>query len=101
MKNQICKLLFGTLILTGTNKASLLKYHSHPLYLAETIERDDAFDHDQLMIELESSTVNTDFLHLISVLGTDLKSTWASSGSADTHDIWKYFSKIDQEIVDV
>ena len=41
MKNQICKLLFGTLILTGTNQASILKHHSHPLYLAETFENDD------------------------------------------------------------
>lgn len=40
MKNQICKVLFGTLILTETNHASILKYQSHPLYLAETFERD-------------------------------------------------------------
>ena len=95
MKNQICKLLFGTLILTGTNQASILKHHSHPLYLAETFENDDAFDSYQMLIELEKSAVNQDFKNLISVLGTDLKTTWGNSGAEDTHDIWRYCTKID------
>ena len=74
MKNQICKLLFGTLILSKTNQASMLKYQSHPLMLAES------FDSDELMMQLDSSTVSTDFKNLIYVLGADLKSTWGSSG---------------------
>lgn len=81
MKNQICKLLFGTMILTGTNKASILKYQSHPLYLAETFERDDALVSDQMLIELENSAVNTDFKNLIYVLGVDLKTTWGNSNN--------------------
>ena len=98
MKNQICKLLLGTLILTETNQASILKHQSHPLYFAETLERDDAIDSDQLLIELQSKAVNTDLKNLMYVLGADLKTTWGNSGNENTRDVWRYFTKIDQEI---
>lgn len=32
------------------------------------------------------------------VLGADLKTTWGNSGDENTHDVWRYFTKIDQEI---
>ena len=48
-----------------------------------------------MLIELEKSAVNQDFKNLISVLGTDLKTTWGNSGAEDTHDIWRYCTKID------
>jgi len=47
---------------------------------------------------LDSTAVSTDFKNLIYVLGADLKSTWGSSGVDNTHDWWKYMTKIDEEV---
>jgi len=44
---------------------------------------------------LDSYAVSTDLKNLITVLGSDLKTTWGYSGNEKTHDVWQYFSKID------
>jgi hypothetical protein len=50
---------------------------------------------------LDNYAVSSDLKNLITVLGTDLKTTWGNSGNENTHDVWKYCAKIDNEILSV